>query len=1044
MTEKNNVNLRQIARGMSIPVRQVESAAQLLDDGNTIPFIARYRKDATGGLDEEQLRQISSRLEKLRALQERKETILRSIEAQGKLTPELEEKIRHANTTKRLEDLYMPFKPRKQTLAASARRKGLEPFAQEILAATELGADLDALAQKWVSEENELPNVEEVLKGVGYILAETFSENADLRSSLREIFLKSATIVSSKSPELEKKQAEREVEESTIDTPNADNPNADAQTQESQADETPVEAQAEVVLDEASNGTPEVAETADGAEATEVAETTLGASDADSNTLPEDGDSVSTQPQTQPQTPTQTSAVSEKSDEKSKTRARAKQLKAQKKQKQDEQKEKAFQDYFSFEEAARKMPAHRILAINRGEQAKILRVKVVSDSDALLKAGEALAIPSGHPYESFLKESFRDALSRLILPSLERELRREMTETAEVRAVDVFAKNLRNLLLQPPIYGRRVLAIDPGYKHGCKLAALDQFGNFLEHGVIYITNKGEKLDEAKKKVVSLVEKYSITLIAIGNGTACRNAEDFVAGLLSNELAGREVAYMIVNEAGASVYSTSVLGREEFPNYDAILRSAISIGRRVLDPLSELVKIDPANIGVGLYQHDVKAKHLKESLEGVVESCVNFVGVDVNTASPALLRFVSGLNQLHARKIYEYRRANGPFRNREQLKNVPGVGEVSFVQAAGFLKITKGDNPLDATWIHPESYELALRVLEKTGVAAEDLRQKTAEVEAALANLDAAALAKEWGVGERTLKDIFSQLTRGGRDPREELPPPVFKKGIMALEDLQVGMELSGTVLNVVDFGAFVDIGLHESGLVHVSQIADKYIRDPHEVIAVGDVVRAWVSAVDPERRRVSLTMIDPSAPTSAATGGKNSEKNEKKSDKKGDEKGGKSRRRRRGRRSSAPSGASAPSVVPLPTTTPSPDVASIISPPKPTLRLVSEAPADFVPASQDRSERGGRNDRGDRSEKSDRGGRDGRRGGKRPQNDAPSQENEAREKSESPKQKRGLLEKYQYRKEAPKQSAHLPEEVKKGKAPMRGFDELAAFFKKEE
>jgi uncharacterized protein len=447
----------------------------------------------------------------------------------------------------------------------------------------------------------------------------------------------------------------------------------------------------------------------------------------------------------------------------------------------------------------------------------------------------------------------------LILPSLEREIRRELTDKAELHAVSVFARNLRNLLLQPPVHDHRVLAVDPGFKSGCKLVALDQFGNVLEHGVIYLVGKSKRKDKAKQIVTDLVDRFKLELVVIGNGTASRETEDFFAGLIDVELKERGLAYVIVNEAGASVYSTSRLGREEFPAYDATLRGAISIGRRLQDPLSELVKIDPANIGVGLYQHDVKANHLRASLDEVVESCVNYVGVNVNMASPALLRYVSGLNQLTARRVYEHRLANGPFRNRLQLKAVAGFGEATFVQAAGFLKIGGGDQPLDGTWIHPESYLVAERVLGRLGYTVEDLRSK--EKAAALAEqvwqvkLD--EIAVELGVGILSLKDIVAQLARPGRDPREDLPAPVFRRGVLKLEDLAAGMELTGTVLNVVDFGAFVDIGMHDSGLVHVSHLANRFVQDPHDVVAVGDIVKVWVVDVDKQRRRVSLTMIAP-------------------------------------------------------------------------------------------------------------------------------------------------------------------------------------------
>ena len=720
------IDLASVAHGLNLPLERVENVVRLLDAGNTVPFITRYRKDQTGGLDEEQIRDIEASVGKLRMLAERKQTILRSIEGQGKLTPELAQAIAGANSTKRLEDLYLPFKPKKQSLATLARERKLEPLAQEILSGALAAADLDNRVKDFVDPDQQLATGADVLLGVGHILAEDFSERAELRQRLRRILKRAGKLVSAK---------------------------------------------------------------------TEIAE----------------------------------------------------------------QQGKEFRDYFEYQEQLSKIPPHRILAINRGEKAKMLRVRIDADADELQRTAEELLVPPEHPHADFLRGCARDALARLVLPSLEREIRRELTESAETHAIGVFAKNLRNLLLQPPIPGRRVLALDPGFKSGCKLAVLDEFGSLLDHAVVHLIGKAERKEEAKAKIVELIKKHSVTAAALGNGTACRETEQVVADLVAAELKDDGVGYVIVNEAGASVYSTSPLGREEFPKYDATLRGAISIGRRMQDPLSELVKIDPANIGVGLYQHDVKAKHLRTSLDAVVESCVNFVGVDLNTASPALLRYVSGLNQLTARRVYDHRTANGPFTSREQLKEVSGFGEATFVQAAGFLRIVAAQNPLDATWIHPESYEVARRVLDKLGYAPEDLQKKDglAELAQKAAALDLDPLAAELNVGPLLLRDIIAQLTRPGRDPREDLPAPVFKRGILKLEDLTPGMELHGSVMNVVDFGAFVDIGLHDSGLVHVSQMSNRFVRDPHELVAVGDIVKVWVLEVDKERRRVSLTMTAP-------------------------------------------------------------------------------------------------------------------------------------------------------------------------------------------
>jgi uncharacterized protein len=721
------IDLARLAHGLPLPLDRIQTVIALLDAGNTVPFITRYRKDQTGGMDEEQIREIQLRLGRMRLLAERKQTILRSIESQGKLTPELAAAIEAAESTKRVEDLYLPYKPKKQTLATTARERGLEPLADEVLGADPAAADLESRAADFVNADKGLPGVADALLGVGHILAELFSERADVRQRLRKIFRKSGKLVSAKADNVDEKAAQ------------------------------------------------------------------------------------------------------------------------------------GYRDYFAFNEPLGRVPPHRVLAINRGERSKMLKVKVDADLEAMQHFMDELVIPPEHPHADFLRGCARDALNRLVFPSLEREARREMTDNAETHAVEVFARNLRNLLLQPPVNSRRVLAVDPGFKSGCKLAALDEFGYLLDHAVVHIVGKAERRVDAKAKMVELINKHSLSLVAIGNGTACRESEELIGELLAEELKDQTVAYVIVNEAGASVYSTSPLGREEFPDYDATLRGAISIGRRLQDPLSELVKIDPANIGVGLYQHDVKAKHLRDSLDAVVESCVNYVGVDLNTASPALLRYVSGLNQLTARRVYDYRKEHGPFKSRAALKEVPGFGEATFVQAAGFLKIADGENPFDATWIHPESYPLAEQALQKLECTPADLRSK--EQRAALsertATLELEALAGDLQAGSMTLRDIVTQFTRPGRDPREDLPLPIFKKGVIKLDDLSPGMELSGTVLNVVDFGAFVDIGLHDTGLVHVSQLANRYVRDPHEVVSVGDIVKVWVHEIDKERRRVSLTMLPP-------------------------------------------------------------------------------------------------------------------------------------------------------------------------------------------
>jgi uncharacterized protein len=726
MGPANAIDLSRLTRELGLDQNAIARTVALLDDGNTVPFITRYRRDATGGLDEQQIAAIRACVTRLRQLDERKQTILRSIESQHALGDDLRREIERADSVKRLEDLYLPYRPKKQTLALKAREQGLGPLAEEVLAQDKACADLDARAADFVNTDKGVPDAATALLGAGHILAEQFSETADVRQKIRKIYRKTGKLASAKIEENAKKNQQ-------------------------------------------------------------------------------------------------------------------------------------FHDYLDFREPLGRIPPHRVLAINRGERAKVLRVKIDSNEAAIEQLGIELLVPPEHAHKEFLIGCVRDALSRLVLPSLEREARRELTEKAETHAVEVFARNLRNLLLQPPLPGRRVLAIDPGYKNGCKLAVLDEFGGLLAHDLIFVIGSDEQKAEARTKLTELIRQHHVNVVAIGNGTACRQTEQLIAEIIGGELKEQDVHYVVVNEAGASVYSTSEIGREEFPQCDAIQRSAISIGRRLQDPLSELVKIDPASIGVGLYQHDARAKHLRDSLDDVVQSCVSFVGVELNSASTPLLRYVSGMNQLTARRVYEHRQQHGPFRHRRELLEVSGLGEATFVQAAGFLKIVGGDHPLDATWIHPENYEAAQRLLEKLGVDPATVAAATtaARIRELAAPLDRDALAAELGIGRLTLDDMIEALCKPGRDPREDLPPPIFRKDVVKFEDLQQGMELRGTVLNVVDFGAFVDVGLSDSGLVHISQLSAGYVRDPHDVIAVGDQVRVWVTAIDNERRRVALTMIAP-------------------------------------------------------------------------------------------------------------------------------------------------------------------------------------------
>jgi uncharacterized protein len=1036
MTDIKTIDLGHVARDLNLPSDKVQRTVELLDEGNTVPFITRYRKDLTGGLDEEQIRQIHARVNKARQLADRKATILKSIEAQGKLTAELAEQIRHANTPKRLEDLYLPFKPKKQTLATIARERGLEPLAVEVFEAHENALDLHARAATFISADKELHSIDDVLAGVRHLIAERMGDNPELRGRLRRIFQRTGKLVCTKveSPPAEatKPEAATPVSEAESgqesEVEKGSGPGAGAEPAVgtvSEADSTSISALSTPDLTP-SGALPEGQNTHSGAAAPaaqsaaedatgEFAPSAQGESSAATAVMSAESWTNLAQATAEEAlpSPAECSAAGANPDASAPAALAdsppasdalptgrlfeppavpvaaplAAVLKKKKKKKKKVIGEHAFKDYYSFSEPLGKVPPHRVLAINRGERAHAIRVKIEADAEAMYREAEQFLLRADHPHAEFLRTCLRDALMRLIVPSLERELRRELTDRAEEHAVDVFIRNLRKLLLQPPTRGRRVLAIDPGFKSGSKMAALDEFGNVLGHGMIFVIGKDEeRRKKTRQRLADMVRQHGISVIAIGNGTGCRETEQLVADVLADELKDRDVAYVVVNEAGASIYSTSPLGREELPQYDALQRGAISIGRRLLDPLSEMVKINPANLGVGLYQHDIKAKHLKDSLDAVVESAVNFVGVDVNSASPALLRYVSGMNALTARRVYEYRREKGPFKNREDLKLVPGFGEQTFVQAAGFLKVIGGENPLDATWIHPESYDVARKVLAKLGldeaalaravpapVKTEEKKEFAAELitaapqetpapeaengktdegesgksgngatDSTLADssatvvmspgelvalrsspgeqpageaevtraessgeapsgesastvalnhspalpsesvpmhaaapvpdghalarreiadranqLDLSKTAEELGIGWHLLDDILMSMCRPGIDPRDSLAAPVFRRGIMKLEDLTPGMELSGTVLNVVDFGVFVDIGLSDSGLVHISRLADRYIRDPHEVVGVGDVLKVWVVEVDKNRRRVSLTAIPP-------------------------------------------------------------------------------------------------------------------------------------------------------------------------------------------
>jgi uncharacterized protein len=939
-----------IAQDLQIRKVQVESVVHLLDEGNTVPFITRYRKERTGGLNEEVIRQVQARIGMVRQLAERKQTILKSLETHGKLTAELRTAILSADTSKRLEDLYLPYKPKKHTLATVARDRGLEPLALAVWGQDKAVANLDEVLPTLVNPEKALSTPADVLLGMQHILAERVAETADVRAVVRSVLWETGKLCSAKSEKLAEGQGLDykdyfQFTESVRQIP----PHRILALNRGEK-----EGSLKVKLEWNVEAVQRVAIRA-------LAENLLRAAEAPVPApvpvpAPPRAEPAAASEMPVPEMPPPEAAAAPAPSEVTPPAPAA---------------------------ADAPAPAAAETALAATPKADIGDAPPVPPAPPpapIEMTGEPLCADSAYrsPHATFLKAVADDALTRLLLPSLEREIRRELTDEAEAHAVSVFARNLRSLLLAPPLRSRRVLAIDPGFRTGCKVAALDDVGSLLEEAVVFPHQPQNKKDEAKVKLAELILKHQLNVVAIGNGTACRETEELISdliaffekrrhpeacpgpeGVLSTtsvaaapaapepsvtaaappepclaapitapepaspvaepvpatdspdfasfvvlpdttpvlsftigaELAGSSVpteppvsltaaapprpqppapvyppglappdlAYVIVNEAGASVYSASAIGREEFPNYDATLRGTISIGRRLQDPLSELVKIDPQNIGVGLYQHDVNPRHLKDSLEGIIESCVNQVGVDLNTASVPLLRHVSGLNQLAARELVDFRKRNGPFKCRADLLQVPNIGPARYVQAAGFLKIGGGANPLDYTWIHPESYPAAERLIGELGYGPDVLldKNKHEELQSKLKSVSPEEVANRLSIGVPTLRDILDALARPGRDPREDLPPPIFKKGILKLEDLNPGMELKGTVLNVVDFGAFVDIGLKESGLVHISQMANRYIKSPYDVVAVSDVVTVWVLTVDKERHRVSLTMIKP-------------------------------------------------------------------------------------------------------------------------------------------------------------------------------------------
>ena len=719
--------MQTLSQELSVPRGQIESAVRLMDEGNTIPFIARYRKEATGGLDDTVLRNLSERLSYLRNLEKRRQEVFALVEESGKLEGKELEQLRaaleKAQMLSEIEDLYRPYRPKRRTRASVARERGLEGLAH-FLKEQRPGGDLQREAAKYVDPDKEVPDTAAAIAGAGDILAEELSDSARLRGQLREYLQKNAQI-----------------------------------------------------------------------------STTMGTKENE-----------------------------------------------------------IYQMYSEYSESIRKIPSHRVLAIDRGEREEALKVNVEADHEHCVQLVERELVRKNSPFAKELQAVCADSFERLIFPSLTRELRAELTERACKQAIGVFSENLKNLLMQPPVKGAVTMGFDPAYRTGCKIAVVDATGKVLETTVVYPTPPQSKTGEAKKVLGGLIRRYGVTVIAIGNGTASKESEIFVAELLGelNPTLTNKVSYMVVSEAGASVYSASKLGAEEFPQFDVSLRSAVSIARRLQDPLAELVKIDPKAIGVGQYQHDMPPKQLDEALGGVVEDCVNRVGVDLNTASGSLLSYVAGVNQAVAKNIVAYREENGSFVSRSQLMKVPKLGKKAYEQCAGFLRVPESGNPLDHTGVHPESYAAAQKLLTLCGYRLEEvLSDEIAALPKRVQALGSTAeVAARIGVGEPTLRDMVAELVKPGRDPRDELPKPLLRTDVMELSDLKPGMVLTGTVRNVTDFGAFVDIAVHEDGLVHISQICNRYIRHPSEVLKVGDIVRVKVLDVDLKRKRISLTMKD--------------------------------------------------------------------------------------------------------------------------------------------------------------------------------------------
>ena len=711
-----------IAEELKLKLSVVNNVVEMLDEGNTVPFIARYRKEKTGGLSDEVLRKFSDRLTYLRNLVERKNDVSRLIEEQGKLTEEITKALEKANTLTEVEDIYRPYKPKKRTRATIAKEKGLEPLATLILSG-KFSGNIEDEALKYINSEKKVETIEDALSGAEDIIAEIISDDAKYRKYLRELVMREGKIESKGSSE----------------------------------EPTPYEM------------------------------------------------------------------------------------------------------YYEYSEEVSKIPPHRILAINRGEKEKILSVKINAPEEKAINYLNNHVLKNNKDTDPKLEIAIKDAYKRLIFPSIEREIRSDLTDKGEEGAILVFKENLKALLMQPPIKGKTVMGYDPGFRTGCKIAILDSTGKFLENVAVYPTEPKKDIEGTKKTLKALIKKYDVDVISLGNGTASRESEEVISEMISEikEETGKEVAYVIVSEAGASVYSASELGTKEYPDLDVTVRGAISIGRRLQDPMAELVKIDPKAIGVGQYQHDVTQKRLEESLKGVVEDSVNKVGVDLNTATPSLLTYISGINPAIAKNIVDYRDENGGFKTRKELLKVKRLGQKAYEQCAGFLRVSEGKEPLDNTAVHPESYDEAKKLIAILGYSADDLKNnKLQDIEDRVSEKGLKNIETELNIGEMTLKDIIKELQKPGRDPRDEMPKPILKTGIIDLKDLSEGMVLMGTVRNVSDFGAFVDIGVHQDGLVHKSQMANRFVKHPLDVVKVGDVIKVRILEVDQKRKRIALSMKD--------------------------------------------------------------------------------------------------------------------------------------------------------------------------------------------